>query len=668
MSSSGAPEWAVGDYDDEPTRNSATPAFALDDDGERLVPFSIPWWTKVLAAEPLTGSIAERRRLRGCVVAAVEQSPGSAQMAALETLLTVVNANQSSASAAPEVDPAGLGLSSREWTEVIAASDRCASYLYALQLNFIAGLDTAKLAEQSSRATWKDSRRPASDELAPVLRISGRSATALVGQARQLCFLPAAEEALVCGVMTPSQWRELVTVCRRLPEGVEGERARRVVEATAVAAAATLSRARLAATLEEAALAADPGYAARAMAAGINDRDVVLRASPLPGCARIVADMELGDATRVWQVINQIAANALAGDTENPDAGDGDAGEGEPETRTKGQLRADALASLVLGDIEATPVTIAQALGDPVPGEAGEPTEPAADRSSPLGEELFADGGHADDLADDLEDTDDDRDEHDVEDFDEDDEGDEGDESGSMNASAARAAADNRAPVRIPTPEQRARLSEIHIVVLADDLIDDDLEDPDGDEDSNGPEGDEGPEDPDSGPDDPYNGPDEEPDGPPDDGPDGRPGDGGEVNGPGGWPDDPEGPDDWPGDLDDWPDTDLPAPEPSSQPHGHHGHHDREPEESSGSSATPPPAPTPTSPPGSSPPSSTATATSPPGGRDRPRPTNAPPTSEQPAQCPAHRSDPTPPRPNATGTPPPAPNRPSFTGSTSNNA
>ncbi|PWJ48478.1 hypothetical protein SAMN06264364_13042, partial [Quadrisphaera granulorum] len=667
MSSSGAPEWAVGDPDEYP----AAPAFGLegdqDDDGEGLVRFSIPWWTKALSADPLTGSIAERRRLRGCVAAAVEQSPGSAQMAALETLLTVVNANESSASADPEADPAGLGLSSREWTEVTAASDRCASYLYALQLNFIAGLDTAKLAEQSSRATWKDSRRPASDELAPVLRISGRSATALVGQARQLYELPAAEEALICGLMTPAQWRELVTVCRRLPEGVEGERARRVVEATAVAAAATLSRARLAATLEEAALAADPGYAARAMAAGINDRDVVLRASPLPGCARIVADMELGDATRVWQVINQIAANALAGDTENPDAGDGDAGEDEPETRTKGQLRADALASLVLGDIEATPVTIAQALGDPVPGEAGVPTEPAADRSSAPGEDLFADGGHADDLAEDTDDGTDNDDEEDA-------------EPDSARGPASGTVVDNRAPVRTPTPEQRARLSEIHIVVLADDLLDDDLEDPEDD-----PEDPKSPEDLDT--DDPDDWP-EGPDGGPGDGPDWGP-----TFGPGDgrddWSEDDQGleaggcsdePEPWlDDDLDDEPDDDLggvsggckrsgrpddgdavPEPKPDRDHHDHRDHRDHRsdpPEEPSGSSATPPPdSPTP------------PTASPPTPGRERPRPTTSYPIPDQPAQSPAHRSDPTPPRPNATGTPPPAPNRPSFTGSTSNNA
>ncbi|WP_160289480.1 hypothetical protein, partial [Psychroserpens mesophilus] len=65
--------------------------------------------------------------------------------------------------AGPASPVQGLELTSREWTEVTAASDRCASYLFALHLNLIAGLDAAKLAENPARAAAKDSRRPASD-------------------------------------------------------------------------------------------------------------------------------------------------------------------------------------------------------------------------------------------------------------------------------------------------------------------------------------------------------------------------------------------------------------------------------------------------------------------------------------------------------------------------
>ncbi|PWJ48859.1 hypothetical protein SAMN06264364_12861 [Quadrisphaera granulorum] len=574
-------------------------------------------------------------------------------------------------------------MSSREWVEVIAASDRCGSYLYALHLNLIAGLDAAKLAEQPSRALSKDSRHPASQELAPVLRISGRSATCLVGLARQLVDLPAAEEALSRGEMTPAQWRELVTVCRRLPEGVEGERARRVVEATAVAAAATLSRARLAATLEEAALAADPGYAARAMAAGINDRDVVLRPSPLPGCARIVADLEAGDAARVWQVINQIAANALAGDTENPDDGAGE-GQGEQERRTKAQLRADVLASLVVGDIAATPETIAQALGQPIPAQPTDHQAAAAahdDARDLFGdpdsdrEDTFGEDGDFDADAEDYADAD----------FAED--------AGAESVTApAPGPADNRAPVRIPTPEQRARLSEIHIVVLADDLIDDE-DDEDDDEDIGADEDPEDPEDP-KGPGGPGDGPEDGPEGDaddwPDEDPDGWPGDwpsggpGGSEPGDGGAGGGPEGRlgrDDELDDWEDWPeDRSEDRPEDNSDDSGltsergsDSGSSRNDSDDSGGSagwsSGSPPtprptPSPTPprsavTSPSPPSPPSSTPA--NPPGpGRDRPRRTTPHPTRDQPGQSPAHSTAPCPrrpeARPEATGAPPPAPN------------
>ncbi|MGQ7353193.1 hypothetical protein ACUN7V_21275, partial [Quadrisphaera oryzae] len=153
-----------------------------------------------------------------------------------------------------------------------------------------------------------------------------RTATALVGLARQLTQLPAAEEALTRGVMTPAQLDVLAEVCRRLPEGPGGQAARAQVEAAAVAAAASLSRARMAGVLEEAALAADPGYAARAMAAGIDERDVVLRRSAVPGCRQVVATLEASDAARVWQVLQQVAANARDGDTythADPSAGAG---------------------------------------------------------------------------------------------------------------------------------------------------------------------------------------------------------------------------------------------------------------------------------------------------------------------------------------------------------
>ncbi|MGQ7352819.1 hypothetical protein ACUN7V_19365, partial [Quadrisphaera oryzae] len=462
MTSSAPPRWALGDPAEDPTSGSApeepfdldTEADDPDHPAEAGARFSTSWWTHQLTSDPLTGTIAERRRIRPAVAALVACEPGATVIAGVDALHTALNTSGTGA---------GVGLSSREWTEVTAAVERATSYLFAVKLATIAGLDAAKLSERPSRAAARDSRRPASDELAPVLRISGRTATSLVGLARQAADLPAAEEALLAGVMTAAQFQVLADICRRLPDGPDGDRARAQVEAQAVKAAATLSRTRLLDALHEAALAADPGFAARSMAAGVEQRDVVLRPSSVPGCQQVVATLETADAARVWQVIQQIAAQAKDGDTYAPDTtADGPEQDHEEELRSLAQRRADVFVSLVVGDFSPTPQIIAEALGQPAPD---------------------ADGDSDDDDGDDDED---------------------GQDAGSPGQPpVGELAPDTRKPVRIPTPEQRARLSEIHIVVLADDLADlDDPEDPDGpsSDPDDGPRDGPGGEDPPPGP------------------------------------------------------------------------------------------------------------------------------------------------------------------------
>ena len=329
MTSSALHERALGDPAGEPAREVRRS--------------SEEWWARALRADPLTGSLAERRRIRPAVAAALDEPAGPGLVAAVDALHAALGASSE------------LDLTSREWTEVAAAVERATSYLFSLKLESVARLDAAKLAEQPSRAHARDSRRPASDELAPVLRVAGRTATHLVGLARQLAELPAAEEALTRGVMTPAQLEALADVCRRLPEGPAGDRARRTVEAKAVEAATTLSRARLADALEEAALAADPGFAARSMAAGVQERDVFLRRSRRAGCRQVVAELETADAARVWQVIQQVATAAK-------DAGE----DGAKDRRSLPQIRADVLVSLVGGDISLSP----EVLDDGVDQEA----------------------------------------------------------------------------------------------------------------------------------------------------------------------------------------------------------------------------------------------------------------------------------------------------------
>ncbi|TXR51690.1 hypothetical protein [Quadrisphaera setariae] len=128
MTSSAPPVWAVGDDADPPTARTGSPevepeverdAFDLDDhDDDHLVRFRTSWWTRALSEDPLTGSIAERRRIRPAIAAAVTGDPGPDQLAALDALQAALG---------QACDIPGLALSSREWTEVVAASDRCAS-------------------------------------------------------------------------------------------------------------------------------------------------------------------------------------------------------------------------------------------------------------------------------------------------------------------------------------------------------------------------------------------------------------------------------------------------------------------------------------------------------------------------------------------------------------
>ncbi|TNM53265.1 hypothetical protein FHN55_22120, partial [Streptomyces sp. NP160] len=122
MTSSAPPEWAVGDGADLPGPSGLRvwcgadtldlgddfwDAVSLDvlldgaigddlqdvsdaarDEGDEahLVPFSSPWWSHQLLLDPLTGSIAERQRIRPAIAAAVAGDPGPAQVAALDAL------------------------------------------------------------------------------------------------------------------------------------------------------------------------------------------------------------------------------------------------------------------------------------------------------------------------------------------------------------------------------------------------------------------------------------------------------------------------------------------------------------------------------------------------------------------------------------------------------
>ncbi|MGQ7353211.1 hypothetical protein ACUN7V_21365, partial [Quadrisphaera oryzae] len=93
------------------------------------------------------------------IAAALADEPGPTQIATLDALHAALGATDVAdptdvadvADVAGVQGPGGLGLSSREWTEVTAAAERCTSYLHALKLTCINGLDAAKLAENPTR-------------------------------------------------------------------------------------------------------------------------------------------------------------------------------------------------------------------------------------------------------------------------------------------------------------------------------------------------------------------------------------------------------------------------------------------------------------------------------------------------------------------------------------
>lgn len=260
------------------------------------------------------------RRLRPVVVDAVAAATGPE----LLTGLLAVMARQD--------------LSAREWVEVCVGWQRLISYATAGQLAAVAELDRALPTDPALRRgrAGVPAGRRAADELAPALRVAPGTASALVNRARVLDGeLPEAADALADGAMTPAQLGVLLEACVGQPPHV----ARRL-QTEAVRRAARRTPRQLRADLSVIAQQADPDAAARAGEAGRAARDVALRPSPLPGCSRLVMDMPQLEATAAWLAVNGAATRAKAR---------GVRGDGTPETRTLGQLRADAAAALLTG-------------------------------------------------------------------------------------------------------------------------------------------------------------------------------------------------------------------------------------------------------------------------------------------------------------------------------
>ena len=102
--------------------------------------------------------------------------------------------------------------------------------------------------------------------------------------------------------MDPTQLRLVADLTRDLPAAVSAR-----VQDLAVRRAPRATAAGLRAALSAEAHRGDPAAAARAAAVGRSERDVVLRASPLPGCRRLLADLPTVAAQSAWTALNAVA-------------------------------------------------------------------------------------------------------------------------------------------------------------------------------------------------------------------------------------------------------------------------------------------------------------------------------------------------------------------------
>ncbi len=227
-------------------------------------------------------------------------------------------------------------ISQREQLEVVAAWDRMVGYCQAGRLTAVQDLDQALHPDAADLQSVP--LRKTANELAPVLRIAPRAASALVGHARRTRSLPAAVDGLADGRLTAAQLDVLDQVTRDLPEGLRGK-----VEAEAIRCGPTTTRQQLHGHLASKAAELDPDHASKAVERGTGERDVQLRPSPLPGCHRLVADLPSMTAFAVWHALNGAAQRAKTAASR---------ADGGSDDRGIAALRADALAAVVTGQAD----------------------------------------------------------------------------------------------------------------------------------------------------------------------------------------------------------------------------------------------------------------------------------------------------------------------------
>ncbi len=272
-------------------------------------------------AEPAEEMAGSASLLRPHVADALAAEPGPELVAAVLALMA---------------DGHDDHLSARERLEVVAAWDRIEAFARAGKLTAIGDLDTALHPDVPDLGPV--SVRPTANELAPVLRVAPRTASALVALTRRARALPAAMDALAEGRLIPGHLDVLDQVARDTHPNLTS-----ALEAEAIACAPAKTRQQLHEHLASKAAEWDPAHATTAVQRGVSERDVQLRRSPLAGCHRIVADLPSINAFAVWHALNGTAKNAKATGT-RPD--------GSVEERGLPALRADALAAILTGQAD----------------------------------------------------------------------------------------------------------------------------------------------------------------------------------------------------------------------------------------------------------------------------------------------------------------------------
>jgi hypothetical protein len=201
---------------------------------------------------------------------------------------------------------AGLGtLGDDELVGLLCAARRLSSWQAAMELAAVTELDSRRIARAGRPGSGRASEH-VSDELAAALRLTGRSADALLGLARQLARTPAVLAALFAGVIDRGRAAVFATEL-----AVLGNVAAAAVAAAFCQEAALMTTGQLRAALRRMVLAIDPGAARRRAEDGRADARVeawqegsgngAIAGRELPAAEMIAADKRISVIARTLQ-------------------------------------------------------------------------------------------------------------------------------------------------------------------------------------------------------------------------------------------------------------------------------------------------------------------------------------------------------------------------------